>query len=97
MRFVKPLDEDLIRSVYADHDILVTLENNAVQGGAGSAIAEFIQTLPVMQTGAKTNGPIRILHLGIPDEFIEHATQHEQLTQAGLDVDSIIRRITELN
>ena len=91
MRFVKPLDEALLKAICAEHDVLVTMENNAVQGGAGSAVAEFVQTLPV-----KTNGPIRILHLGIPDEFIEHATQQEQLAQSGLDVDSIVKRLSEL-
>ena len=90
MRFVKPLDEALIKAVCAGHDTLVTLENNAVQGGAGTAVAEFVQSLP------KTNEAIRILHLGIPDEFIEHATQQEQLTQAGLDADSILKRIAGL-
>ncbi|WP_303291489.1 1-deoxy-D-xylulose-5-phosphate synthase [Marinobacter sp. SS5-14b] len=80
MRFVKPLDEALILELAEQHDLLVTLEENAVAGGAGSAVTEFLNlrevTLPVMQ-------------LGLPDRFVDHGKPEELLKECGLDADSI--------
>ena len=85
MRFVKPLDEDLLRSLAAEHDLLVTLEENVVQGGAGSAIAEWMDAAGI---------GVAVRQLGLPDRFIEHGTQAEQLAECGLapdDIESCVR------
>ena len=84
MRFVKPLDEELIKQLAASHSLIVTLEENAVAGGAGAAVAEFV---------SQVNLHNRLLLLGMPDEFIEQASQSEQLDQAGLSVDAMCQRI----
>ena len=80
MRFVKPLDEALIVELAQNHDAFVTLEDNAVAGGAGSAVAECLAahgiTLP-------------ILHLGLPDVYLEHGSREEVLSMAGLDLPGI--------
>ncbi|HEY6643601.1 1-deoxy-D-xylulose-5-phosphate synthase [Povalibacter sp.] len=80
LRFVKPLDEELLLRIAGSHRALVTVEENVVAGGAGSAIAECLAahgfTLPT-------------LHLGIPDSFIEHGSRNDCLTAAGLDIASI--------
>jgi 1-deoxy-D-xylulose-5-phosphate synthase len=86
MRFVKPLDEDMVLGVAADHRLLVTLEENAVLGGAGSAVNELLHA-----AGMATH----VLNLGLPDEFIEQGTQAEQLEMAGLSVEQIEARIGE--
>jgi 1-deoxy-D-xylulose-5-phosphate synthase len=84
MRYVKPLDENCILKLATSHRLLVTLEDNAIAGGAGSAVAEALMrhgiTLPVAM-------------LGIPDHFVEHATRAQQLMECGLDADSIYQRI----
>ncbi|WKE67510.1 1-deoxy-D-xylulose-5-phosphate synthase [Gallaecimonas kandeliae] len=84
MRFVKPLDEDLIQDMAAQHELLVTLEENAVMGGAGSAVAEFLNSQGI-------NKPL--LQLGLPDEFIKHGTQAEILAELRLDAAGITGRI----
>ena len=84
MRFVKPLDESMIINMLKKHTLVVTLEEGAVSGGAGSAVNEFLQrellTVPVM-------------NLGIPDRFIEAGSRDEQLVECGLDVSSIIKSV----
>jgi len=84
MRFVKPLDTELIESLAADHDLIVTVEENAVAGGAGSGVGEHL---------AATGLEVSLLHIGLPDAFIEHGTRQECLAEAGLDVDAIQARI----
>ena len=84
MRFVKPLDEDLIQSVAAGHSLLATLEDNAVAGGGGSGVGEVLARLQAQPA---------LIHLGLPNEFIEHGTRKELLAQAGLDSASIGRRL----
>lgn len=84
MRFVKPIDEDLIRSLCADHSLLVTLEENTVSGGAGSAVSEFLSATGIV---------IPILQLGIPDQHIDHGSHSEQLASINLDVKGINRSI----
>jgi len=80
MRFVKPLDSEMIDHLCADHELLVSLEDHAVQGGAGSAVVEYTQT-------AGLNTPV--LMLGIPDRWIAHASRSEQLAECGLDAAGI--------
>ncbi|MES9899191.1 MAG: 1-deoxy-D-xylulose-5-phosphate synthase [Sedimenticola sp.] len=85
MRFIKPLDEALILELANSYDLLVTLEENVVQGGAGSAVNEYLAT-----TGHK----VRTLNLGLPDHFIEHAAPQQQLAEAGLDLQGVINAVT---
>jgi 1-deoxy-D-xylulose-5-phosphate synthase len=80
MRFVKPLDEELVLAVAARHRGLVTIEENVVAGGAGSAIGELLAAEGVMRP---------LLHLGIPDRFIEHGAREDCLIAAGLDLASL--------
>jgi 1-deoxy-D-xylulose-5-phosphate synthase len=86
MRFVKPLDRELILSLANTHELLVTVEENAVMGGAGAAVAEVI---------ANSNGAARMLICGLPDRFIDQDTQENQRLESHLDADSLIRRIHE--
>ena len=80
MRFVKPLDEHLILELARTHDALVTVEDNVVAGGAGSAVSELLA-----QHGVQTP----ILQLGLPDLFLEHASREQLLAQAGIDAAGI--------
>ncbi len=88
MRFVKPLDEELVLSLAREHDLLVTVEENTVQGGAGSAVAECLQLHGVV---------IPLLQLGLPDVFLEHGEPAQMLAACGLDArgifDSIRRKM----
>ncbi|WP_089723967.1 1-deoxy-D-xylulose-5-phosphate synthase [Candidatus Thiosymbion oneisti] len=80
MRFIKPLDGDLILELARTHRLLVTLEENAVAGGAGAAVSELLAARQVAT---------RCLHLGLPDRFLDQATQQEQLADCGLDAAGI--------
>lgn len=86
MRFVKPLDQELIKRLARDHDLLVTVEENVIAGGAGSAVAEFIN-----QAGLDT----RIFHLGLPDRFVDHGKHGELLAECGLKPDAIEQAIRQ--
>jgi 1-deoxy-D-xylulose-5-phosphate synthase len=80
MRFVKPLDEAMILELAKTHEAFVTLEDNAVAGGAGSGVAECLAAHGVT---------LPILHLGLPDVYLEHGSREEVLTMAGLDLPGI--------
>ncbi len=84
MRFVKPLDEDMVIRLAETHEILVTLEENVIQGGAGSAVNECL---------AMHDTSVRVLNLGLPDRFIEQASSAQQLESCGLDVSGIISSV----
>ncbi len=84
MRFVKPLDTELVLQLAAEHDLLVTLEENAVMGGAGSAVLEALAAASVQTP---------VLTLGIPDCYIEHASPAQQQRDIGLDTDSLLSSI----
>jgi len=84
MRFIKPLDVDCIARMATDHRLLVTIEDNAVAGGAGSAIAEAL---------AHMGSVLPLVMIGIPDRFIEHASRDQQLAECGLDAEGIYRRV----
>jgi len=77
MRFVKPLDEDLVLALASRHRAIVTLEENATAGGAGSAIGELLAAEGLLRP---------LLHLGIPDRFIDHGSRDDSLAAAGLDL-----------
>jgi 1-deoxy-D-xylulose-5-phosphate synthase len=87
MRFVKPLDTELLLQLVPAHDLVVTLEDNVVAGGAGSAVNEFLAANMSRKT---------LANLGLPDEFMPHASRSEQLQQAGLDAGSIVYRVSQL-
>ena len=80
MRWVKPMDEQLVLELAADHVLLVSVEENAIAGGAGAGVSEILSR-------ASVETPV--LHLGIPDHFVEHGDHSEQLAVLGLDGDGI--------
>jgi 1-deoxy-D-xylulose-5-phosphate synthase len=84
MRFVKPLDEELVARLARTYDLLVTVEDNVTRGGAGSAVAECLAARDIA---------VRILHLGLPDRFVDHGDQSQLLAQVGLDRDGIRKSI----
>jgi 1-deoxy-D-xylulose-5-phosphate synthase len=84
MRFVKPLDHEAVLRVARSARALVTIEENAVAGGAGSSVAEVL---------AASGVQLPLLQIGIPDRFIEHGTRDECLEMAGLDTASIRAQI----
>lgn len=84
MRFVKPLDTALLDDIAASHDLVITIEENAVLGGAGSAVNEYFQ-----QHGITTD----IRMMGLPDRFIDHGNHSQMLSACGLDASGIIDTI----
>ncbi len=80
MRFIKPLDRELVLAMANSHDGLVTIEDNVVAGGAGSAVAELLNAEEVLRP---------ILHLGLPDSFQHHASREDLLAEAGIDAAGI--------
>ncbi|MGH8097734.1 1-deoxy-D-xylulose-5-phosphate synthase [Stenotrophomonas indicatrix] len=80
MRFIKPLDRELVFAMANQHDALVTIEDNVVAGGAGSAVAELLNAEDVLRP---------ILHLGLPDAFQHHASREDLLAEAGIDAAGI--------
>jgi 1-deoxy-D-xylulose-5-phosphate synthase len=86
MRFIKPLDTELLKRLAAHYDLLVTLEENAVQGGAGSAVNEALQSMQIKSP---------VLNLGLPDHFVDHGSSKELLAECGLNAEGIIRSIQE--
>lgn len=84
MRFVKPLDSALVAQLAVGHDLLVTIEENAVMGGAGAAVMEALQAL---------NSNTTTLCLGLPDTFIEHGVHETMLSECGLNAEGIIAAI----
>jgi len=86
MRFVKPIDEMLILEMCSDHDLIITVEDNVIQGGAGTAVNEVISAHGIEQ---------RIANYGLPDRLIQHGTRDDMLRDAGLDFDGIFNFITD--
>ena len=80
MRFVKPLDEEILRSLIPNAEVYITIEDGAVMGGAGSAVQEFCALNSINTPGCL---------IGIPDKFIEHGSREEMIEMAGLDPDSL--------
>lgn len=87
MRFIKPLDTAMLKELASDHLLWLTVEDSAIAGGAGSAVSEWVNA------NAQT---VTVNHVGVPDRWIEHATRDEQLKDAGLDGESIVRTIQAL-
>ena len=86
MRFVKPLDANVINEMAHSHKLVVTVEENAVMGGAGSAVNELLLA---------TGGSFNILNIGIPDSYIEHGSRQDCLAMAGLDTDGILEQVNK--
>ncbi|HEX2605697.1 MAG TPA: 1-deoxy-D-xylulose-5-phosphate synthase [Oxalicibacterium sp.] len=86
MRFVKPLDVELVKKLAASHDALVTVEEGSIMGGAGSAVAEALAAAGIVKP---------ILHLGLPDQFIDHGDAQQLLAMCGLDAKGIAAAIRQ--
>lgn len=86
MRFVKPLDVEMLQQIASTHSLVVTVEENALMGGAGSAVMEALQYLDIH---------LPTLCLGLPDTFIEHGVHETMLAQCGLDAQGITQAITQ--
>ncbi|MDH5479543.1 MAG: 1-deoxy-D-xylulose-5-phosphate synthase [Nitrosomonas sp.] len=84
MRFVKPLDDDLVASLATSHDLLVTVEENTIMGGAGSAVMESLNSQQIC---------VKVLQLGLPDIFIDQGDPSQMLADCGLDKAGIIKSI----
>jgi 1-deoxy-D-xylulose-5-phosphate synthase len=84
MRFVKPLDEELVLSLATRHELLVTVEENAIAGGAGSAVNELL---------AREGLQVPVINLGLPDDYIDHGNHQQMLSDCGLDAKGIQRSI----
>jgi 1-deoxy-D-xylulose-5-phosphate synthase len=82
MRFVKPIDRDLIIELAREHSLLISIEENALIGGAGSEVARVLDEMV---------SPVQFVRMGLPDIFIDHGDQALLLAQVGLDRDGIIR------
>ena len=86
MRFIKPLDTACIDRMTAEHSLLLTIEENALQGGAGSAVNEYLHS---------QNNHCAIINLGLPDHFVEHGSSAQLLADCGLDAEGILQAITQ--
>ena len=86
MRFIKPLDEELVLAIAGRHRAIVTIEENAIMGGAGAAVSEALAAAGVQ---------VPTLHIGIPDVFIEHGTRDTCLAAAGLDLAGLSARVEQ--
>ena len=84
MRFAKPLDEALVRQLAQEHELLVTVEEASVMGGAGSAVAECLAAAGLSRA---------LLHLGLPDRFIDHGDTGLLLAEVGLDKAGLLRAV----
>jgi 1-deoxy-D-xylulose-5-phosphate synthase len=84
MRFVKPLDRDMLKESSLHHELLVTVEEHQVMGGAGSAVCEALSQLNIEK---------RVLLLGLPDRFIDHGDPARLLASVGLDAAGILQSI----
>lgn len=86
MRFVKPLDEALVLELANSHSLLVTVEENAVMGGAGAAVSEYLSSIGIVMP---------VLHLGLPDSYIDHDQHPAMLAQCGLDPKGLLKSIED--
>ena len=84
MRFVKPIDGNLLKNLSKTHKYFVTVEDNVVAGGAGSAVNEFVLSEDL---------DVKVKNIGLPDKFLPHGTREEILAEAGLDVESILKTV----
>lgn len=86
-RFVKPIDEECIQELTKNHSVIVTLEENVIKGGFGESVLRYVVSL---------DKKIKVLNIGVPNIYLEHGSVEELRREAGLDEDSIVRRIEDL-
>ncbi len=91
MRFIKPIDQSIIEKLSQDHDLIVTVEENSLMGGAGSAVLEALQGIQMNNKRC-----IKTLCLGLPDQFIEHGDHEAMLAACGLDAIGITNAIAPI-
>ncbi|HLR17271.1 MAG TPA: transketolase C-terminal domain-containing protein, partial [Alcanivoracaceae bacterium] len=84
MRWVKPLDHELLRTLAQEHDVLVTIEDHQIMTGAGSAVNEFLHAEGLMP---------QVINLGLPDAFTDHGKREALLAQLGLDAEGIVSAV----
>lgn len=84
MRFIKPLDEALVVELARSHDLLVTIDENAVMGGAGSAVSEVLAAQGIAA---------QVMHIGLPDCFLQHGAREDMLREAGLTSDQVEAKV----
>ncbi len=84
MRFVKPIDTELVLELAKSHEVLITVEENVLAGGAGSAVNDFLQAQQILMP---------VLNIGLPDSFVEQGTREELLALCGLDVQGILTQV----
>ena len=87
MRFVVPLDYEIIDEAASKSDVLITVEDGVIEGGFGSAVAEYLST---------TNKKIALIRLGVPNRFVEHGTQEELYHECGFDAEGICLTVRDL-
>ena len=87
MRFVKPIDEELLHEVFKKHSKIITVEDGCIMGGMGSAVIEFM---------VDNNYNSKVVRLGIPDKFIEHGEQAELHNECGFDANAIVKTAVEM-
>ncbi|MDD5652277.1 MAG: 1-deoxy-D-xylulose-5-phosphate synthase [Candidatus Moranbacteria bacterium] len=87
MRFIKPLDEEMLKKLSEKNDYFITVEDNAVKGGAGSAVDEFVLNNDLQ---------VKVKNLGLPDRFLSHGTREEVLSDAGLDEEGILKSVENI-
>ena len=87
MRFLKPIDEDLLHEVFTKFKKVITVEDGCIVGGMGSAVIEFM---------ADNNYSAQVKLLGIPDKYIEHGEQAELHLECGYDISSIVNTVIEM-
>ncbi|MCP4406355.1 MAG: 1-deoxy-D-xylulose-5-phosphate synthase [Gammaproteobacteria bacterium] len=87
MRFIKPLDEQMVCSMAETHELLVTVEDNAVEGGAASAVNDYL---------IRNNIQVEVLNLGLPDQFFSHGSREQLLAQAKLDSQGLLKAVRDL-
>nr|MBA3697011.1 1-deoxy-D-xylulose-5-phosphate synthase [Methylotenera sp.] len=91
MRFVKPIDQAMLENLITDHTLIVTVEENSVMGGAGSAVMESLQAIL-----HRSKKQVQTLCLGLPDKFIEHGVHEAMLSECGLDAIGIVNSIQQI-
>ena len=79
MRFVKPIDDEMIREMASSHDLVVTIEENVIAGGAGSAVSESLVAMGITAS---------VAHYGLPDRLVQHGSREDMLQDSGLNIDS---------
>ena len=89
MRFVKPIDENLLHTIVANYDKIITVEDGCIQGGFGSAVVEFLAD--------HQYNHVQVKRLGIPDRFVEHGSQQELWNECEYDAAAIANAVREFS